>query len=280
MTMFKNKVLYRISKNNPGVGKRLAKTLDCEIVTSQTSKLPENCLVINYGRSTIPKFYFDDNKDSLSSFTFLNHPYAVGLAVDKLQSLEIIKKLNIPTLEFTTDIKKVHSWVKEGSSVVCRKTLIGKQGNGIEIINANSIGYPVSPLYTKYYDKTHEFRVHVFNGNVIDFVQKKKMGSAKLKKRGLTEADMLLRNHKRGWIFAHNNLICHGLARVTIEKIACDSVDALSLDFGGVDILAKFKEDGEFERAVVCEVNSAPGMKCQKTFDAYVKSINNVFNNE
>lgn len=267
---FKNVVVYRISKNNPGCGKRLAKALGCSIVTSVTSSLPEKCLVLNYGRSELPKFHFN-----MGNFNYLNHPWSVDRAVNKKITLNILKEREIPCLEFSSSKHEAKEWIKQGNKVICRKTLAGKQGNGILLLQpGSSETVPECPLYTKYYDKTHEFRVHVFNNEVIDFVQKKKMGKAKLKKRGLTKADLVLRNHKRGWVFAHNNLVCHGLNQVIIDVIACEAVKALGLNFGGVDILAKFKEDGEFVDAVVCEINSAPGMRCEKTFNGYIKAVN------
>lgn len=254
--------IYRIRKNVPGVGRKLARALNLKELTSKKpmEKIPEGSAVINYGRSVVPEWERDDIET-------INHPDFVSLAVDKIKTLEKLWKCDVPTLQFTTEKITARSWLDNGSKIVARLTSKGKKGKGVVLVNPGD-ELPDAPLYTLHYNKDVEFRVHVVFGRVIDYVQKKKMGKAKLAALGIEQANMDVRNHGKGWVFAHNNVIKSEL----VEQIALDAVEALGLDFAGVDVLAKV-EHGEVYDAVVCEVNSAPGMSSTTTFNAYVNAF-------
>jgi len=89
----------------------------------------------------------------------------------------------------------------------------------------------------------------------------------------------VVRSHDNGWIFAHNNLHLPAEADATMREAAIGAVRSLGLDFGAVDILARFKGN-RLEACAVCEVNTAPGVENTKTLDAYVKAITEVYNNK
>lgn len=266
-----NIVILRARKGVPGVGRKLARAFNAYEVTCgfrPNKKVPDGALVLNYGRSEWPIWFHDAIERGVK---ILNSPSAVSVCVNKLTTLRVLSTHGIPTLEFTDDKAVAAQW----SDVIVRSVLNGKQGKGVERYLGSSVAsLPEAPLYTKFYDKTHEFRVHVVNGEVIDLVQKKRLGSKKRAERGIEEVDDLVRNHKKGWVFAHQDLICDaGGGRDELESMAVAACSAIGLDFGGVDVLARYTETGVFRDAVVCEVNSAPGMSSPTTFKRYVKAF-------
>jgi len=274
----KNIVVLRNRKGVPGIGRKLARYFNAYEVTCgfrPKVKIPDNSVILNYGRSEWPIWA----EDVISrGCTFLNIPGAVENSVNKLKTLELLSTNEIPCLEFTEDENVVWGWLEGGEDAIARITLTGRQGNGIELIKVeehrNEVPFCKAPLYTKFYDKTHEFRVHIFQGKVIDYVQKKRMGKKKLDERGLEEANELVRNHKRGWVFAHNDIIINK----QVKKLAVSTARILGLDYAGIDILAKV-EDEKVIDAVVCESNSAPGMSSPTTFKAYVNAISKFIEN-
>ena len=264
-----NYVVLRARKGVPGVGRKLSKHFNANEVTAlhkPNIKVPSGAKIINYGRSVTP-IWLQDAVDR--GCKVINSAEAVQLCVDKLKTLRRMWLHEVPALEFSDNRETAQAWLDKGESVIVRHTVKGKQGKGVELVGPEQY-LPAAPLYTKFYDKTHEFRVHIVGGKVIDYVQKKKMGERKLRERGITEVDKLLRNHKRGWVFAHNDLLVEG--RGEIEVMALRGAKALGIDYCGVDVLARY--DGtSFIDAVVCEINSAPGMSSPTTFKAYVKAF-------
>lgn len=259
--------IYRIRKNVPGVGRKLSRYFDCNEVTSKKplQKLAPNSIVVNYGRSTLPDWYNDAIE---SGVKIINHPEAVANSVDKRKAIPLLAASAVNCLISTEDKGVAKLWVMDGNKVVARTITNGKKGNGIKFITSLD-NFVDAPLYTLHYDKTHEFRVHVLGGKVIDYVQKKKMGAEKLAKLGIDEPNLLIRNHKRGWVFARKNIF----VVEAIKDLALKATKAIGLDLCAVDILAKFTENGEFIDAVVCETNSAPGMSDKNTFDAYTEHL-------
>lgn len=266
--MFSDKItVLRMRKGVAGVGRKLARHFNANEVTCNFRpkvRIPDNSFVLNYGRSAWPIWYLDARERGV---VILNTPTAVGNSVDKRLTLELLSTRGVPTLDWSTDRTVAEEWAAEGHAVVVRHQVKGKKGNGIELVSGTA-DVPDAPLYTKHYEKTHEFRVHIVNGEVIDYVQKKRMGKKKRDALGLTDNDMLVRNHKRGWVFAHNDIIVSDI----VKRIALDATKALGLDFAGIDVLAKV-EDGNVVDAVVCESNSAPGMSSTTTFNAYAQAF-------
>lgn len=203
-------------------------------------------LVINWGNSTMPEWNFN-------ATNYLNHPICVGLAVNKLRTFEILTRGGVPTVEWTTTPQIAQGWVHYGFSVVERHNLTGTRGEGIRIVEDTFISE--SPLYTKLIERAREYRVHVFDGKVIDLQQKKR--------REGSDSDGTIKNLDNGWVFVRDEIT---RPPREIFDVATRAVEALGLDFGGVDILTK---DG---RCYVLEVNSAVGLE-NSTLDTYVSAI-------
>lgn len=205
--------------------------------------------IINWGHSA-PAF-------DTTGIKVLNRPEAVRVASNKLLAFRKFSEKEVSTLKYTSDIEEAKSWIQDGGKVVCRTILNGNSGRGIVVARRVEELVP-APLYTRYFVKTNEFRVHIFAGQVIDYVEKKKRNGAG------PEFDPLIRNHNKGWIFAREGV----LDVPQVKEEAFKAIAALGLDFGAVDIAWNER------RAVVLEVNTAPGLT-GTTLTKYLEAIRN-----
>jgi len=214
-------------------------------------------IVLNLGNARPPEFFHT---------RMINQPAAVNVAGNKLLSFQALRDANIPIPEFTTDIAQASNWLQEGISVLSREALRGHSGEGIVINNPNPTNaVALAPLYVKYKKKKHEFRVHVFNGQVIDLQQKKKIRDFEH-----TDEQKKVRSHHNGWVFCREDLNLNEENLVRIKAIAVSAVNVLGLDFGAVDIIFNERENAFY----VLEVNTAPGLEGQ-TLESYVEAIAN-----
>lgn len=263
--------IYRIRKTKygqrpaPGVGKRLAIALgldpmeDVRTSRSGPDSVGYNEVVINYGNSIVPQW--------AQKVRWINHPRLISQASNKITCLKVLDDKNVESIQWTENMDDAKDWARHGR-VFCRTIINGKKGNGI-VVATNPDEVVPAPLYTLEYQKDREFRVHVFRNRegwleVIDYVQKKRRQA--FVNAGKINED--IRNHGRGWVFAHENI--YDSRRV--RDVAIRAVAALGLDFAGVDILARVSGK-KVDHAVVCEVNSAPGMSSPTTFRAYVNAF-------
>lgn len=193
--------------------------------------------------------------------TMINIPAKVAIASNKLDSFKVFDAAGVACPEFTTDIDEAKDWIEDGDIVVCRKLLRSHSGKGIVI--AETIDQLVAaPLYVKYFKKSSEFRVHVFNGKVIDGVKKRK-------RNGMIEGyNKFVRVHGNGWVFCRDGVVISE----TMSKLAVEAVTALGLTFGAVDIV--MKESGKMK---VLEVNTAPALE-GTTLVSYTKAIKEYVN--
>lgn len=198
-----------------------------------------NHVIVNWGATEVPS----------RGRRVLNPPEAVKKASDKVKTFSALRDSNVPAVPSTTNRGEAESWiVDEDAKVFCRTMTRGSQGRGIvvaevpdEIVSA--------PLYTQHIEAQREVRVHVVCGEVIDFAQKKRMGSEMREERGIEEVDELIRSHNNGWIFARMDVTIPDEAK----EIAINAVAALGLEFGAIDMLV--------EPHMILEINSAPGLE-------------------
>jgi len=200
----------------------------------------------------------------------------VRVALNKIDTFKALDAAGVPCVKWTTDKEQVKKWLqsKKQHAVFVRKTVTGQGGAGITICTANAapnseLRVPDAPLYTRNYPKTHEFRVHVAFGKVIDFVEKRAILTAQ-------KVDRFVRNHANGWTFAHQLSRLTGEDKTVLDKIATDAIKALGLHFGGVDLLAILdtpESGGRLKGAVVCEINTGPGLENTQTIAAYKQAF-------
>ena len=255
MTRTKIKIYpYKLGSES---ARSLAQALDTVCVKPDGKyKYYSNHIILNWGNSDIPK-WFD------RSVRILNHPLDVAVAVNKLETLRHLVVNAVPTVEWTTSFSLAKEWIDQGETVVERHNLTGSKGDGIRIVNADSDDeIALAPLYTKLIGRAREYRVHVFNGEVIDVQQKKR--------REGNDSDGTIKNVDNGWVFVRDEITTPPRS---IFDVAVRSVVALGLDFGAVDILTK---DGN---CYVLEVNTACGLE-GSTITSYVNAIKKYASNK
>lgn len=224
-------------------------------------------VVINYGCSTTPAW----NALAAQRGAFiLNHWGCVATCANKQLTLKALQDEDVPTLVWTTDREVAKNWDR----VVVRHKVKGTRGDGIEVLNQGEFDVlPDAPLYTKYYRKAQEFRIHVFQNSIIDYTQKKRLTSEKVEERNI-ERNKYVRSHANGWVFCRDDVMYSG----ELCELAIRACKAVGIDYAGVDILANFDKDSKTVKdAVVCEINSAPGMQ-KTTYQRYCNAIKEVLN--
>jgi hypothetical protein len=218
----------------------------------------ESHTIINWGATS---------KGNLTrAVPIFNRPECVGLAVSKLQTMKRLSSSGMGQYipKWTDSLTEATRWFTEGSSdkVYCRTLTRSSQGRGIVI--AHSIEELVgAPLFTSYVPSDREIRVHVFQGVVIDFAQKKKMSSERREAEGIESVNDDVRSHENGWVFAREGISINDI----VKQVAIQSVSALGLDFGAVDIIITPQGVPK-----VLEINTAPGLE-GTTLESYALAI-------
>jgi glutathione synthase/RimK-type ligase-like ATP-grasp enzyme len=236
--------------------KRLKESLRAEGIfcksikrTNSRYRNRDNHVVLNYGHS------------GYLGFPTINQHDKVAIATNKLKTFETLKYYGFPNIPlFSTSKEEAKEWIAQGKVVYCRTILNGSQGVGIVV--ASSIEDLVdAPLYVMKVPRNLEARIHVFNGEVIDFAGKLR--------RSESDYSNDVRNLSNGWVFCRENIV------LTPESLdaAKEAVRLLGLDFGAVDIAVN--------RGIpkVLEVNTAPGLM-GTTLERYKEAIKLLLNGE
>ena len=190
-------------------------------------------------------------------FELLNNTEAVAKASNKLRFFEAVSEaVSVPP--FTTSKEVAKEWAAAGKTVICRTLLNGHSGAGIVLADKPE-DVVKAPLYTEYVPKKEEYRVHVFNGEIIHFSRK-----ARKKEVPDKEVNWKVRNHGNGFIFQHENFELPIDCAVQSLK----AIKEIGLDFGAVDVIWNDKQ----QKAYVLEVNTAPGIE-GVTLERYVEAI-------
>jgi hypothetical protein len=260
--------------------RELANRIECrrwyEESTPGRKTAPVVPVVINWGASNPPLWIQRQHWPwpNAVNFHILNDVRAVTTAINKFSTFELLVNHQIPTLNYRVParngefVSDIDAWLAEDEKIIARDTVTGSGGRGLRVVTRREdIRRP--QLITRYYPKTHEFRVHVFEGQVIDFTQKR------LRPELVGQAERLVRSHENGWIHAHTLDEFVGRQRDSIDRACVAAVAALGLRFGAVDILARFstKRNRPLKDFKVCEINTAPGLENSQTIEAYARAI-------
>lgn len=198
-------------------------------------------VVINWGCSDVPVVV---NKAE----TILNRPDCVRLASNKLHFFKCAStddRINLPP--FTESKEEALEW---GRTIVARQKLTGHSGEGIVLCEPDE-ELVEAPLYVKYIPKKEEYRVHVFNGKVVDVQRKARRNDVHK-----NDVNWRVRNHGNGFIFARNE---ERAKPADLERQAILAVEVCGLDFGAVDLI--YNE--HLDTVYVLEINTAPGLEGQ-----------------
>jgi glutathione synthase/RimK-type ligase-like ATP-grasp enzyme len=207
-----------------------------------------NKLVVNWGVS----------RTDCANPHWINSPQAIALASNKLDALWAMHDKGVPVPEFTSSPDEATGWLDAGETVFARTTLRGSSGAGIVVMQSRDDMVRAN-LYTKYFKAFDEYRVHVFDGKVIDVQQKRKREDVPKE-----EANFMVRSHDNGFNFCRDGV---DIPDACLEA-AVAAVAALGLDFGAVDLRYNQKK----EQPCVLEVNTAPGLE-GTTVEKYSQAI-------
>lgn len=239
--------IYPYNMNSESA-KDLAQLLNVMRIRPDGNFIPKHFMkILNWGSSRVPDWA---SRAAARSVPILNKPANVAIAVDKLLTLKRLSEAGVRVPEFTTNVSVAGEWLRRGATVMERHELRGNSGDGIRVVNFDDeemeSNLTSAPLYTKFIPKTAEFRVHVFNGEVIDYIQKLKISS----ERRPENFNKYISSVNYGWVFSRTGI----RDMPEVRQIAIQAVRALGLDFGAVDVV--FADGLPF----VLEVNCSPGL--------------------
>lgn len=177
--------------------------------------------------------------------------------LNKIQQLTRFRQHGVSCPNFTTDPAKVRDL---GSKTVFARQLVNATGGrGIVEFEVQAGPPPRAPLYTAYIPKKAEFRLHVFDGRVVDIQQKRKK-----REFNVDERDTRVRNLANGYVYCRDNL----QPPAGINNLAIAAVHAVGYRYGAVDIVYNEKNNQSY----VLEVNSRPGLM-GTTLDKYAGAL-------
>jgi glutathione synthase/RimK-type ligase-like ATP-grasp enzyme len=220
----------------------LAKELGVLLARRTTLKQKHNSIILNWGCSSMP----DWSRDPY----IINRPEAVHRSANKRRYFRRLANTDyIPG--FTEDWKQARLWAKK-QAVVCRTKLTGHSGAGIVIANTPDEVVD-APLYVVYVPKKQEYRVHVFDGEIIGMRRKARRLSVPDDK-----VNWQIRAEKNGFVYV-NEFDKPWRDKVETEAgpMCIDIIRRLELHFGAIDIVWNEKDD----KFYALEVNTAPGIE-------------------
>lgn len=176
--------------------------------------------------------------------------------VDKIEQFRRFHEAGVSAPKFSTNYNTVKEDI-DSRQIVCRALTNSSEGRGVSIHERDS-ELPRVPLYTAYIPKKREFRVHVFDNEVIDVAEKRK-------RRGENpDRNTQIRNTANGYVFCRGDIV----EPSDLRALAVSAVRALGRTQGAVDIIWNERQNKSF----VLEVNSRPGME-GTTVQRYVDAV-------
>lgn len=214
-------------------------------------------VIVGWGYSKSPLW---GDKALTVGANWLNRPSSIGNAVHKDTAFFLFRAHKVGIPNFTSSAKEASVWVSQEIPVVQREILTGSKGKGASVAHIPQEFNPHAKLYTQLVPKKREFRVHVFQGKVIDVHEKifkgKNAKDFEIMAAQTPEQD-------ESWVWKRSGVVLPLDAATQSER----AVSALGLAFGGVDVVID-----KAEKAYVLEVNTAPWLGT-KNVQYYVKSI-------
>ena len=160
---------------------------------------------------------------------------------NKLYQYQWLTNHGIPTVEYTTKESAAKKWNKT-DVVIARQFINGQDGSGIVLIPVKSEEpWPEAKVYTKYKEKTHEYRVTIFQDKVLTILEKRR-------KNGFAPSP--IRTTGNGYILTRHNVV----EPPGIRELAQSLCYTNRSDIKGVDICYNQNTNELF----VLEINSAP----------------------
>lgn len=246
-------------------GKNLLEELNKSILVKKykNQHLNQNDVVVRWGDTSNSEI-----DGVLSQNRILNKASAISKNTNKLKSLKLFGSsgLNIPK-------------IFESKQAINRFPVLGRDKNhhgglDIVIINGSNDGnnnlnkIPNKDFYVEVIKSIREYRVHIFNDEVIRVTRKVFRGHDK---DGVpVTQEGIIKNDTYGW--GHNNVNVDNLNPEFISA-SKKALKAIGLDFGAVDLLISTNE-----KPYVLEVNSSPRLN-SIGLEIYAEAIKNYVDN-
>lgn len=194
------------------------------------------------------------------SFTVISNP------LNKVKQFNAFTSHNIACPKYTVNSDEVGQL---GRTVFARTLINSTNGRGIIEFDTQAGRSPAAPLYTEYIPKKAEYRVHVFNGEVIDVQEKRKRRGFVDERNPKRQRNTRIRNVNNGYVYCRDGLTPpDGIADLAIRAVA-----AVGYLYGAVDIIYNEHRN----QCYVLEVNSRPGLS-GKTLQSYSEAVINYVN--
>lgn len=214
--------------------------------------------VINWGVNAYPTNWRQRR------ISFSNTPEAVENCRNKIATFMSLDEAQLTNdvIQWTRDRHQAEEWLERDNKLVVRHTVTGHSGAGIQIVRTGT-AVPAAPLYTRYFRKQAEYRLHVAFGRVILIQQKRRRNGAN------HEGDeALVRTHANGYVFAHNDLSCDiRNYRDSLSELALRACRGIGANHCAVDVLVNHEQDN---RIAIVEINSAPALEATNTQVAWI----------
>jgi glutathione synthase/RimK-type ligase-like ATP-grasp enzyme len=156
-------------------------------------------------------------------YRWLNKPDAVRNSIDKLSTFSKVKDY-VQTVPYTARKEVAEAWNREESTVFARGRE-GFEGRGIHIIFPGQ-EIPGAALYTKWLADQREYRVYVFDGEVLHKQERRRLNG---------HQPALIWSTENGYILCNRNVN----PPRELDGMAITVLDRLGLDFGAVDFLVR-----------------------------------------
>jgi hypothetical protein len=233
------------------------------------TKTPQSTkqLIVNWGNSEF--------KYPINAYPFIvNTPFSTGLMTNKRRFFKTVGHSTMVP-QWTTDPLEAFKWE---AKLLARHTLEGSGGAGIEIwepeFEKSGLTFPGNaPLYTRYENKTHEFRVHLgrsyYGQEFTPFLVQRKI-FRKTPERPVPPAGWEVRNHKNGFIFVQqSDFPTPTLVVETAKEFMSEYFQ--QMHFCALDVIYHEKK----KTAFVLEGNTAPGLEGNtiQVYANYIKSL-------
>lgn len=179
----------------------------------------------------------------------LNPPSAMALASDKFRALDTLAKAGVLVPPFSR-------LSQELSGTILGRRRTGFGGRDIVVYEPGSQVGVNHEFFSQYIPNSREYRIHVVRGEIIR-VQGKYLDNPQ------DESSGFIKNHANGYRFRDPGREINK----DRKEAAIESVKALGLDFGAVDLIV-----GMDKKCYVLEVNTAPSCS-PLTLSKYVEAF-------
>jgi glutathione synthase/RimK-type ligase-like ATP-grasp enzyme len=194
--------------------------------------------IMGWGSGHLPEWLPEVKKVDC---TFINTPDQVNRSIDKRVAFRLFKENGVPTPRWSLKQEEAVKWSKDGHWICVRQSVEGMDGRGL-ILAKKPEEIAWAQLYTQYIPNEREFRIYVFDGKVIDVLEKKPDDDA---------TDQYIRTESNHYIYIRP----HHTSLPGLKEAAIAATEAIGLTFAGIDLV--YGDDG---KPYVLETNTAPGI--------------------